>query len=155
MVQLQVEEGNSREMPSRLWYRTDTTKYSVHGGRDILIIVSDRPLTQAEAVARRPGQLTEEDKLKLQSQGVPPECQDDLAIVKARFELDKRCKIVGVMSGQLLSGEAVKKSIESTLTTTKNDGGKILHSQCTLNGLVHYLQESDTHFLHSGQLTVY
>ena len=122
---MQVEGVHSGEMPSRLWYRIDTTKYSVHGQRDVLIIVSDQPLTHPEAVARRPGQLTEEDRQKLQSQEVPPDCQNELAIVKTRFELDKRCKIVGVMSGWL-SGKAVKKNIESALTNTKKDGGKII-----------------------------
>ena len=51
-----------------------------------------------------------------------PEGQDDLAIVKARCEVDKECAIVGVKSGQL-SQEEVMESIRHLLTTTKNDGG--------------------------------
>ena len=78
-------------------------------------------------MARRPGQLTEEDKQTLLSQGVSPEGQDDLAIVKARCEVDKRFRIVGVKSGQL-SREEVMESIRHLLTTTKNDGGIYYYS---------------------------
>ena len=108
-------------MPGRLWYETD---YGAVGGRDILLIASDLPLHESEAVARRPGPLTEEDKQKLLNQGVSPDGQDELAIVKAKYGLDSRCKIVGVKSGQL-SQEEILKDIEYLLTTTQNDGGKI------------------------------
>ena len=74
-------------------------------------------------MARRPGQLTEEDKIELQSQGVPPDCHDELAIIKARIELDKRHKIVGVKSGQSLSREEVIESTGHLLNITQNDGG--------------------------------
>ena len=113
--------------PGRLWCTTGTTDYSVLGGRDVLIIAPDQPLHNPKAVARRPGQLTEEDKQTLLSQGVSPEGQDDLAIVKARCEVDKRFRIVGVKSGQL-SREEVMESIRHLLTTTKNDGGIYYYS---------------------------
>ena len=109
-------------VPSGLWYETGTTDYGVGGGRDVLIIAPDQPLHNPKAVARRPGQLTQEDKLTLLSQGVSPEGQDELAVVRARCEVDKRYRIVGVKSGQL-SREEVMKSIKHLLTTTKNDGG--------------------------------
>ena len=70
---------------------------------------------------RRPGQLIQEDKLKLQSQGL---CQGELAIVKARYELAPGCKIVEVKSGQSLSREEVVQCIDHHLNTTQNDGGK-------------------------------
>ena len=110
-------------MPGRLWRSTGTMVYGVGGGRDVLIIAPDQTHHNPEAVARRPGQLTEEDKQTLQSQGVSPEGQSDLAIVKSRHQLDKRQKIVGVKSGQL-SRDEVMESIRHLLTTTKNDGGK-------------------------------
>ena len=109
-------------MPGGLWYETGTMVYGVHGERDVLIIAPDQPLHNPEAVARRSGQLTEEDKQTLLSQEVSPEGQDDLAIVKARSKVDNRQKIVGVKSGQL-SREEVIESIRHRLTTTKNDGG--------------------------------
>ena len=74
-------------------------------------------------MARRPGQLTEEDKQKLLSQGVTSECQSEVDIVRARYDLDKTCKIIDVMSGHSLAREDVLKSITNLLNTTKNDGG--------------------------------
>lgn len=113
-------------VPATLWYERDTTtKYSVGGGRDVLIIASDLSLPHPEAVARRPGQLTEEDKQKLRSQGVIFESQSDLAIVKAKHQLDKRITIVDIKPGELQSREEVIKSVSLLLTSTKNDGGKI------------------------------
>lgn len=120
-------------MPSTLWQSTGTTRYGAGGGRDVLIIVSDLPLSDSEAVARRPGQLTKEDKQSLQNQGVSPDCQDELTIVKERHDLDKRFRIVGVKLGQPLSRGEVIKSISNLLTTTQNDGGKVFS-----NKLHHY-----------------
>ena len=114
-------------MPGRLWCSTGTTRYGVGGGRDVLIIASDQPLHNPKAVARRPGQLTEDDKQTLLSQGVSPEGQDELAIVKARCEVDKRYRIVGVKSGQL-SREEVMESIRHLIATTRNDGGIYYYS---------------------------
>ena len=74
---------------------------------------------------RRPGQLTQEDKLKLLSQGVPPNlCKNELDIIKARYEQDKRDKMVEVKSRQLLSRKEVVENIAHLLNTTQNDGGK-------------------------------
>ena len=107
-----------------MWYKTGTTVYSAGGGRDVLIVDSNLPLHQSEAVARNPGQLTKKDKKMLQTQGVSSADYNELAIVTARHEPDKDCKIVGVMSGQL-SREEVMQSIKHLLTTTQNDGGNI------------------------------
>ena len=74
-------------------------------------------------MARRPGQLTKEDKQKLLRQGVTGDYQDELDIVRARWELDKECKIVEVKSGHSMSREEVSKSITHLFNTTKNDGG--------------------------------
>ena len=98
-------------------------RYGAAGRRDILIIAPDLSLPHPEAVPRRPGQLTEEDKLKLQRQGLPPDCQDELAIIIARYKLDKKCKVIEIKSGQLLSQEVID-SIAHLLNTTQNDGGK-------------------------------
>jgi hypothetical protein len=98
--------------------------YAVGGGRDVLILAPDLFLPNLKAVARRPGQLTKEDKLKLLSQGGLPDCQDEVTIVRARHELDKNQKIVEVKSRQSLTRKEVMKSIAHLLFTTKNDGGK-------------------------------
>ena len=98
--------------------------YNAIGGREFLILAPDLSLPHPEVVPRRPGQLTQEDKLKLQSQGLPPDsCHNELAITKARYELDKMCKIVEVKSGKSLSQEVVE-NIAHVFNTTQNDGGK-------------------------------
>ena len=103
---------------------TSTSAYNAVGRRDILILAPDLSLLHPEAVARRPGQLTKEDKLKLQSQGLPTDCQDEVPIIRARRDLDKRHKIVKVKSGKSMSREEVTENIEHLLNTTQNDGGK-------------------------------
>ena len=110
----------------RLWdSRGGTVKYGAVGGRDVLIIAPDLSLPQLEAVARRSGQLTKEDKLMLQSQGLPPDsCHNELAIIKARYELDRECKIAGVKSGQSVTQEEVIQTMAHLLNITQNDGGK-------------------------------
>ena len=100
--------------------------YAVGGGRDVLIISAGLPPHQPEAVARRPGQLTEEDKQKLLRQGVTSDCRSEVDIVRARYELDKSCKIVDVMSEHSLARKDVLKNITNLLNTTKNDGGMLV-----------------------------
>ena len=107
------------EVPSSLWSRTGTTDYGAGGGRDVLILAPDLSLPHPEAVARRPGQLT---KLKLQRQGVPPDYQSELEIMKARYKLDKKKKVVRVESEKLMQ-EKVMEYIARLLITTHNDGG--------------------------------
>ena len=121
---LKVASGRS-EVPSRLWDTGGgTVRYAVGGGRDVLIVAPGLSLPHLEAVARRPGQLTEEDKLKLQSQELPFESQNEQDIIKARYELDKECNVIEVRSGESLSREEVMENIAHLLNTTQNDGGK-------------------------------
>ena len=99
--------------------------YSVGGGRDVLIISADLPPHQPEAVARRPGQLTEEVKQKLLNQGVTSDCQSEVDIVGARCKLDDGCTTVEVISGHSLIRQVTKK-INHLLNTTAKDGSKLL-----------------------------
>ena len=122
-------------LPDLNWIISGTVSYvTASKGLNVLIIAPDMSLPHPDAVARRSGQLTEEDKLKLQSQGLPPDCQDELAIVKTRCELDRKLKVTGVKSGKILREEAIKH-IACLLRTTNNDGGKISH----LSGKVYIL----------------
>ena len=105
--------------------------YSVGGGRDVLIISADLPPHQPEAVARRPGQLTEEDKQKLLSQGMTSDCQSEVDIVRARCELDKECRVFDIVSGKSLTLQVLKK-IDHLLNITMKDGSKLL-SYISLN----------------------
>ena len=77
-------------------------------------------------MARRPGQLTQEDELKLLNQGLPSDYQNELDIIKARYRLVKDCSIVEVKSGWSISCKEVLRSIEHIFNITKNDGGKFL-----------------------------
>lgn len=121
-------------VPSRLWHKTTaTTIYNSGGGRDVLILAPDLSRPHHEAVTRRSGKLTQEDMLKLQSQGLllAMDCEDELAIVKARYEVALGCEIFAIKSGQSLSREGIMESIEHLLNTTESDGGILrgfLHS---------------------------
>ena len=119
--------GSNIKVSGRLWYNTHQIAYQAVGGRDVLIIAPDLPLPHPEAVARRPGQLTKEDKQKLQSQGLPPDYNDEVGIIKARHKLEKRHTIFEVKLGQSLSREEILDIIAHLLTTTQNDGGKIFN----------------------------
>ena len=66
----------------------------------------------------------EADKLKLQRERVPPDCQDELDILEARCRLDKECRTVGIKAGHSLSKEEITKSIIHLLNTITNDGGR-------------------------------
>ena len=90
-------------------------------GSDVLILFSDLPLHNPEVVPRRSSELTKEDKLKLQSLGLP-DCQDELAIIEAQIKLQENLKVVGVKSGKLSRGEVIE-CIRHLLTETKKDGG--------------------------------
>ena len=101
-----------------MWRETAITRYNAAGGRDVLILAPDLSLPHPEAVvARRPGQLTQEDKLKLLNQGVIPESDNqlDTCIIKDRYKLDKNCSVVEVKSGQSVSYKEVLGSIEHVL----------------------------------------
>ena len=120
---LQDEDGG-HEVPRNLWSRRGTIIYNAGGERDVLILATDLSLPHPEAVPRRPGQLIQEDKIMLQSQGLPPDsCHEELAIVKARCELDMRYKILDIKSGSLVSREDVLKCISHLLVTTQANGG--------------------------------
>ena len=111
-----------------------TSVYSATGGRDVLILAPDLSLSHPEAVARRPGQLTRGDKMTLHRQGLPSDCQDELDIVRARYDLDKWYKLVDVKSGQSMSRDEVMDNIADLLNTTQNDGGM----DVSLHALLHH-----------------
>ena len=101
-------------------------RHNAAGGREVLIIAPDlSPDPHPEAVARRPGQLTEEDKLKLQSQGLSSDFHDELDIMKAKYDLGKAYTVVEVKSGQSLLRKEVLDNIDHLFITTRSDGGKV------------------------------
>ena len=64
------------------------------------------------------------DKLKLLSQGVISEFDNELDIITARYRRAKDSSIVEVKSGGSISYKEVLGSIKHVFNTTENDGGK-------------------------------
>ena len=106
--------------------------YGTVGNRDVLIIVSEDGLPESDVVRRRPAiELTEEEREKLENQGIPREDQcDDLSIVKARHGLDKCRTLIGVEIGQPggegPTRESVFKHIATLMNNHDSNGGGII-----------------------------
>lgn len=103
-------------------------EYSATGEIDILLIVPAFPSLDPDVVPRRSrGELTDDEKRKLEHQGVPKDChRDDLSIMKARYGLDPNNFIVGVESGtseRVLICEEVKKRISKLINKTDKAEG--------------------------------
>ena len=110
--------------------RSGKHDYGAVGERDVLVIVSDSPPRNSDVVPRRSqGELTNDERRKLEHQGVPRDCHhDDLSIMKARYGLDTEYQIVGVESGDSgreLTCEDVKKKIASLMNNTDKEGGEL------------------------------
>ncbi len=116
--------------------RSGKVTYGAGGDGDVLIIVTE-DVSGPDVVQRREAiELTEKWRGKLESQGIAWEHQtDDLSIVKARYNLDKKETITGlVMSrpgGERLTRERVLKHI-NTLMQNYSDkaGGESAFSMC-------------------------
>ena len=95
----------------------------------MLIIASDWSLpSNPEAVPRRPAKLTKENRQKLKSQGVPSDCQDEVAITQARYNKFTEVMVRTSYPKKLLRKD-VMKSIAHLLNYTKCDTGK---RKCTV-----------------------
>ena len=115
--------------PQVPWISTPILTYGAYGGRQVLIIFSDVPLPHPEAVPRRESCLTQEDKEKLQSENVPRELEDEVAIVRKRYELDKAKKVFNVLEskpGKLLSRGEAFGVVAALMNNTENDGGTMM-----------------------------
>ena len=105
-------------------------RYGATCERDVLFIVSDSLSRNPDVVPRRSrGERTEDERRKLENQGVPRDSHhDDLSIMKTRYNLDKYCAVVGVESGDSgreLTCEDVKKQIASLMNNTDKEGGEL------------------------------
>ena len=110
------------------------TTYSAGGKRDVLLIVPDNDLCHPDVVPRRPAiELTKQLGEKLENQGIArDQQQDDLAIMKARYGLDKtRQKVQEVLTsepgGERVTRERVLKHITSYINNHEDraGGGKV------------------------------
>ncbi len=73
------------------------------------------------------GELSEEDRRKLDSQGVPPDCCDDVSIVRARITLDPHtwlsCEKIST-TGRVLTRGYVLRQLEEFLNSVERPGGE-------------------------------
>ena len=96
--------------------------YSAQGPRDILIISSES-LEDPDIVPRKKGSLTQKDKDRLTSQGIPSDCwEDDAKMIEARFSRDRRCSVVSMERDT--TAEHIQSTIDTLLKNTKKPGGK-------------------------------
>ena len=119
-IMLKVASGRS-EVPSRLWDTGGgTVRYAVGGGRDVLIVAPGLSLPHLEAVARRPGQLTEEDKLKLKSQELPFESQNEQDIIKLKLDMNWIRSVMQLKSGHVRRVTVSRRSHGKHSTSSKH-----------------------------------
>ena len=96
--------------------------YYALGPRDVLIISSES-LEDPDIVPRKKGSLTQKDKDRLTSQGIPPDCwEDDAKMMEARFSRDRRCSVVSMERDT--TAEHILSTIDTLLKNTKKPGGK-------------------------------
>ena len=96
------------------------------GGRDFLYIVSNVSTTDnPDIVPRRSrGPLTEEERRKLEEQGVHRDMQHtDLSIMTARAILDERCTIDSILPKEKMNCTGVMKEIAQLMNNTSKEGG--------------------------------
>ena len=112
--------------------------YGAFGPRDVLIIKSSECLEGPEIVPRKKGELTQEDKDRLSSQGIPSECWDDDAkLMRARrCKEEVRFNIVAVEDGPGMTVLYVLEKITSLLKNTRMPGGMFPSNNYVAGGVV-------------------
>ena len=117
------------------WEKPSTLTYGAYGKRHVLIICSEVGLRGPgclEAVPRRSGRLTEEDKEKLRSEKVCLDPRDDeTAIVRKRYVLDTKKFIFKILqSGEehIFSRQDAYDIIAALMNNTEHDGGVWLYN---------------------------
>ena len=93
---------------------------------DVLIIVSSESLEGPDVVPRKKGCLTMEDKDKLTSHGIPPDCwEDDVKLMEARYKKDKRYigTVLSIENKEDMTAEYVLQKITTLFKTTSKRGG--------------------------------
>ena len=91
---------------------------------DVLIIVSSESMEGPDIVPRKKGCLTQKDKDKLTSQGIPPDCwEDDGKLMEARYNKDKRYIVVSTGNKEDMTAEYVLQKIITLFKTISKIGG--------------------------------
>ncbi len=105
-----------------------TRSYGAYGPREVLIIASNETaLLGWDAVSRKTGHLTEEDRERVASESLPREClEDEVALIRARYERDsaRYWHVSVVQDGRLMQKEAMEK-IRNLFEQTSMPGGMV------------------------------
>ena len=97
--------------------------YGAYGPRDVLMIVSNE-LENEDMVPRREGTLTQEDKDRLSSEGIPPECwYDDAKLMEMRYLKSERFWSLSVEDDSSVKREHVISRITAFFNITTKPGG--------------------------------
>ena len=99
--------------------------YGAYGPRDVLILKGSESLEGPDIVARKKGELTQEDRDRMDSEGIPLECwEDEALLVRARYDKDSRYKKITLIEGDLLETEDILDAIRTIFKQTSQPGGK-------------------------------
>ena len=114
MVEAEIWEGKFQGRVS----------YGTFGARDVLII-SNETVEGPDVVPRKKGCLTQEDKDRLTSQGIPPDCwEDDSKLMEARYlREEKRYTLLSLPPQKVLTKSFVMKRIKEVMENTTKPGG--------------------------------
>ena len=97
--------------------------YGAGGSRDVLILVS-RESEGPDIVPRKNGELTQEDKYRLTSEGIPSDCwEDDVKLMEARYLKNSDTSVIVADTPHMKKEHALNK-ISTLLNNTTQPGGK-------------------------------
>ena len=99
-------------------------RYGSYGARDVLIVVSTAP-EGGDVVERKNGELTQQDKQRLISEGIPKDSwEDDAMIMKERYLKDSEYILVNAEDCHQLKKQCVLEKIIRLLNNTTMPGGE-------------------------------
>ena len=98
--------------------------YGSYGDRDVLILVSAAPEGD-DVIERKNGELTQQDKQRLTSEGILEDCwEDDARLTKKRYLKDNKYNSVNVEDCHQMKKQYVLEKIISLLNNTTMPGGE-------------------------------
>ncbi len=119
--------ASPKESPESWEYRLSGNKLTgAHGTRDVLILVSSESGDE-DIEARKKGELTQQDKDRLSSEGISKECwEDDVMIMKERYRKDSvYIKSIKTEDTPNLNTKCVLSQITALFNNTTAPGGNI------------------------------
>ena len=107
------------------WERTfqGNKHFAAYGSRDGLILVSSVP-EGPQIVPRMKGELTEKDKDRLTSEGIPSECwEDEAKLIRARYLKDGTFPSVVIADVTYMKKQHALDKIAALINNTTAQGG--------------------------------